>query len=77
MILIINIFQIISLLCLYKQSGHLGKDHPSILSSAISIYRGNGYRGFYNGLSLNWIKGFIAAGIAFSVNEQLKDLQYR
>lgn len=57
----------------YQQPGHLGKaTHPGVIEAANFIYRCQGLRGFYNGMSLNWAKGFLATGVAYGINEQLK-----
>ncbi|PFH37397.1 carrier superfamily protein [Besnoitia besnoiti] len=54
----------------FQETGHSGSaSSPSIVEAIKFLYRQSGWRGFYNGVSLNWCKGFVAAGLAFSLNE--------
>eukprot|EP00918_Siedleckia_nematoides_P040400 GHVU01087691.1.p1 GENE.GHVU01087691.1~~GHVU01087691.1.p1 ORF type:complete len:206 (-),score=43.99 GHVU01087691.1:814-1374(-) len=48
--------------------------HPTIAATIRRVYSERGLRGFYNGVSLNWIKGFLATGLAFSAHEYLKSV---
>jgi len=58
----------------YAQGGDIGPHHPGIFETASHVYKAQGIRGFYNGVSLNWAKGFAAAGISFMIHESLKGL---
>jgi len=58
----------------YSEGGDLGPQHPGIVRTFRHIHRAQGFTGFFNGVSLNWIKGFVAAGISFMIHEYLKDL---
>ncbi|KFG64043.1 mitochondrial carrier superfamily protein [Toxoplasma gondii RUB] len=62
-----------SFLYRFHETGHTGSASPPSLIEAFKfLYRRSGWRGLYNGVSLNWIKGFLAAGLAFSLNESGK-----
>ncbi|CBZ53637.1 hypothetical protein NCLIV_034240 [Neospora caninum Liverpool] len=62
-----------SFLYRFQETGHTGSAAPPSLVEAFKfLYRRAGWRGLYNGVSLNWIKGFLAAGLAFSLNESGK-----
>eukprot|EP01066_Platyproteum_vivax_P020427 Platyproteum_vivax@DN8334_c0_g1_i1.p1 len=56
----------------YKEGGDSGAHHPTVRSTIRHIYSNCGIRGFYNGVSLNWFKGFCAAGLSFTIHELLK-----
>lgn len=56
----------------YREEGHLGSRHPTIIESIRHIYRYAGIKGLYNGASLCWIKGFSAASISFTLNESFR-----
>jgi len=47
-------------------------EYRSIWSTVVFLYRMEGRRGFYKGLSMNFIKGPIATGISFSTNDVIK-----
>jgi hypothetical protein len=38
------------------------------------LYQSEGWRGFYKGVTLNWIKGPITVGISFTTYDLLKKL---
>ncbi|KAF8820149.1 mitochondrial carrier superfamily protein [Cardiosporidium cionae] len=57
-----------------KEEGYGSKSHPTIKEAMSRIFRDSGLRGFYNGVSLNWIKGFFGAGISFMIHENIKSL---
>ncbi|XP_063631260.1 mitochondrial coenzyme A transporter SLC25A42 [Cydia splendana] len=43
------------------------------ISSAIrDVYRAEGWRGFFKGLSMNWVKGPVAVGISFATYDKIK-----
>ncbi|XP_045526131.1 mitochondrial coenzyme A transporter SLC25A42 [Pieris brassicae] len=46
--------------------------YPAILPTLAHIYRTEGWRAFFKGLSMNWIKGPIAVGISFATYDQIK-----
>ncbi|XP_059056031.1 mitochondrial coenzyme A transporter SLC25A42 [Achroia grisella] len=50
----------------------------SALAAAAHVRRTEGWRGFFKGLSMNWVKGPIAVGISFAtydaIRTQLRDL---
>lgn len=45
--------------------------HP-IVTTISHIYSTEGWRGFFKGLSMNWVKGPIAVGISFSTYDSIK-----
>ncbi|VEL30153.1 unnamed protein product, partial [Protopolystoma xenopodis] len=44
----------------------------SISATLYHVYQIEGLRGFYKGVTLNWIKGPIASGISFTVFHHLR-----
>lgn len=51
-----------------------GHHYQSILGCLKTIYREEGVRrGFFKGLSMNWIKGPIATGISFATYDRVRD----
>ncbi|XP_045783223.1 mitochondrial coenzyme A transporter SLC25A42 [Maniola jurtina] len=46
--------------------------YPTILDTLATVYRLEGWRGFFKGLSMNWVKGPIAVGISFSSYDAIK-----
>nr|CAD7406122.1 unnamed protein product [Timema poppensis] len=51
-----------------------GTHYRSIFSTLKKVYRDEGIRrGFFKGLSMNWVKGPVAVGISFTTYDILKD----
>ncbi|ENN71954.1 hypothetical protein HUJ04_003040 [Dendroctonus ponderosae] len=56
------------------QTDMTGK-YPNMHETILYIYRTEGIRkGFYKGLSMNWIKGPIAVGISYATYDHIKDI---
>jgi solute carrier family 25 protein 42 len=56
-----------------RQMGVNGNRYSSILGTLIYIYRKEGIsRGWYKGISMNFIKGPIAVGTSFTINDYCK-----
>ncbi|CAK1547949.1 unnamed protein product [Leptosia nina] len=48
--------------------------YPGILPTLATIYHTEGWRAFFKGLSMNWVKGPIAVGISFATYDHIKSL---
>ena len=67
---------------LQVQRSQPSADHPSsrphyksVSDAFVTIYRTEGLaNGLFKGLAMNWIKGPIATGVSFTVNDNLKTL---
>ncbi|XP_052746098.1 mitochondrial coenzyme A transporter SLC25A42 [Bicyclus anynana] len=46
--------------------------YPTIADTLRTVYRAEGWRGFFKGLSMNWVKGPIAVGISFATYDAIK-----
>ncbi|CAH2064759.1 unnamed protein product, partial [Iphiclides podalirius] len=53
---------------------------PSTMQTLAHIYRVEGWRGFFKGLSMNWVKGPVAVGVSFATYDfsrsLLRDVAY-
>ncbi|CAH0730825.1 unnamed protein product, partial [Brenthis ino] len=45
---------------------------PTIVATLRAVYVNEGWRGFFKGLSMNWVKGPIAVGISFATYDSIK-----
>ncbi|GLG97412.1 ADP,ATP carrier protein [Gryllus bimaculatus] len=52
--------------------------YKTILGTLTTIYREEGIRrGFFKGLSMNWVKGPVAVGISFATYDKIRDILHR
>lgn len=58
-----------------QTSSVIGTQYTTIIGTLTKIYREEGLRrGFFKGLSMNWVKGPVAVGISFATYEHTRDL---
>lgn len=50
----------------------LDRPYRTIKATVTRVYRIEGWRGFFKGLSMNWLKGPIAVGISFATYDAIK-----
>lgn len=48
------------------------RSYPTMLATFRAVYTTEGWRGFFKGLSMNWVKGPIAVGISFATYDSIK-----
>ncbi|XP_073966483.1 dephosphocoenzyme A carrier isoform X2 [Choristoneura fumiferana] len=46
--------------------------YTTIAGTLATVYREEGWRGFFKGLSMNWVKGPVAVGISFATYDAIK-----
>ncbi|XP_041983669.1 mitochondrial coenzyme A transporter SLC25A42 [Aricia agestis] len=46
--------------------------YPTVRAALALVWRAEGWRGFFKGLSMNWVKGPIAVGVSFTTYDFIK-----
>jgi solute carrier family 25 protein 42 len=60
--------------CLGVQQQTAQERLPSMGGTVMDLYKEQGIRGFFKGVSMNWMKGPIAFGISFTVFDTVQGL---
>jgi solute carrier family 25 protein 42 len=61
--------------CLGVQQQRAAQERlPSMGSTVMDLYKEQGVRGFFKGVSMNWMKGPIAFGISFTVFDTVQGM---
>jgi len=65
---------ILSTKILNQSRSHINKKLPSTLKTMEEILKEQGFRGFFKGVSMNWLKGPLAFSISFTVFDIMQNL---
>jgi hypothetical protein len=50
---------------------------PTLVSTVRTLYAEQGYRGFFKGVSMNWMKGPVAFSISFTAYDTIKGMMIK